>query len=269
MTGKILDFQCAVVTGGAGGLGFVMAEWFIQQGKKVILVGRTESNLKEASSKLNNASYYVLDTGKISDIPDFAKKVVKEHPEVDCLVNNAGVQRPLDVTDLNLGWLDQEIDINVRGPIHLANAFLPHFLSKKHAVIANVSSVLGIVPFSIVNPGYNGTKAYMHFYSEAQRVQLAHTPVRVVEILPPQVATALHRDRVDPADNTPEKSPTSLTPEQFMQEVAEQLQQDKDVVTAGPGKKLVGQWYDTFGQTFAGAAKNYDHSQPKIGEHAK
>ena len=55
--------------------------------------------------------YYVIDTGKIGEIKQHVEKVVKEHPEVDCLINNAGVQRPLEVTKLDLGALDQEIDI--------------------------------------------------------------------------------------------------------------------------------------------------------------
>lgn len=150
--GKILDFECAIITGGAGGLGYAMAEWFQQQGKKVILVGRTESKLQEASKTLKNAPYYVLDTGKVADVPAFAKKVLKEHPEVDCLINNAGVQRPLDVQNLELEKVDNEIDINIRGPVHLATAFLDHLKQKPHGVIINVSSVLGFVPTSIINP---------------------------------------------------------------------------------------------------------------------
>lgn len=84
------------------------------------------------------------------------------------------------------------------GPIHLADAFLKHFATKKHAVIMNVTSVLGFIPFSIINPTYNGTKAFLHFYTMAQRVQLKETNIKVVEIIPPQVHTALHRDREDP-----------------------------------------------------------------------
>lgn len=253
---RILDFKCALITGSGGGLGYKMAEWFLGQGKQVILVGRTESNLKEASSKLQGSPpYYVFDTGKVADVPSFRDRVIKEHPEVDCLINNAGVQRPLDVTDMDLAALDQEIDINVRGPIHLGNAFLKHFAAKPHAVIMNVTSVLGFVPFSIINPGYNGTKAYMHSYSMAQRVQLKNTSVRVVEIAPPQVHTALHRDREDPDDNNPAKSKASLTPDQFMKEVAEQLQEDKDFASAGPGRALTQQWHDMFVDgRFQGAA---------------
>jgi short-subunit dehydrogenase len=61
---KTLDFNCAVITGGSGGLGKAMAEYLAQkEGKKVILVGRTEDKLKEVGKQLN-APYYTLDTGE-------------------------------------------------------------------------------------------------------------------------------------------------------------------------------------------------------------
>lgn len=113
MAPHLLDFKTAVVTGGGGGLGYAMAEWLLKKkGKKVILVGRTESNLKEAVQKLGGeTTYYVLDTGKIEDIKPFVDRLIKENPDVDCLINNAGVQRPLEVTNLDLEKLDQEINI--------------------------------------------------------------------------------------------------------------------------------------------------------------
>ncbi|KAE8251063.1 hypothetical protein A4X13_0g4179 [Tilletia indica] len=254
-------FTCAVLTGAGGGLGKAMATYLHSQGKKVILVGRTESNLREVSAELDNSPYYVFDTGKVEEAPAFAKRVIKEHPEVDSLWNNAGVQRTLDVHELDLSKADQEIDINVRGPIHLATAFLPHFKSRPSALIVNVSSVLGICPFSIINPVYNGTKAFLHFWSMAQRTQLKNTSVKVVEILPPSVGTDLHRDRENPDDNKPEKgAKNSISVEDFMKDVQEGLAAGQDVISAGMGKGMVDKWYQTLGEQFQGAADAY---QPK------
>ncbi|KAJ9477067.1 putative NADP-dependent 3-hydroxy acid dehydrogenase (putative) [Pseudozyma hubeiensis] len=261
MPGKVLDFECAVITGGAGGLGYAMAEYFLSQNKKVILVGRTESKLAEASKKLSNAPYYVLDTGNVDDIPAFTKKVLSEHPEVDCLINNAGVQRPLEVQNLALDKVDNEININIRGPVHLATAFLDHLKSKKLGVIMNVSSVLGFVPYSIINPIYNGTKSFVHSWTETQRVQLKNTNVRVVEIVPPSVGTDLHRERENPDDNKKHLGATSsLTVEEFMDDLVKGLKADQDVISAGSGIALVKKWDDAFREPFNGAAEKY---QPK------
>lgn len=170
---QTLDFECALVTGGGGGIGKAMAEQLIARGKKVIIIGRTESKLQSAAKELGHGtSYYVLDTGSIRDIKPFVERVVRERPDVDCLINNAGVQRELHIPDFDLEKADQEIDINIRGPMHLAVGFLEHFKGKKAATIMNVSSVLGFVPFSVINPVYNGTKAWAHMWSINLRQQL-------------------------------------------------------------------------------------------------
>lgn len=133
-----------------------MSEYFISQGKTVIICGRTESKLQAASKEMKDCPYYVLDTGDIKAIPAFISKITKEHPELDCLVNNAGVQRPLDVNEMQpeefLQKADNELSININGPMHLAVGLLPHFKTKPGAVIMNVSSVLGYIPTSIINP---------------------------------------------------------------------------------------------------------------------
>lgn len=262
MSSPNLDFKCVLVTGGGGGIGKAMAQYFVSKGKKVLIAGRTESNLKEAHKNIKCTAYYVLDTGEISAIPSFIKKITKEHPELDCLVNNAGVQRPLQVlkddpADL-LSKADQEIDINIRGPMHLAVGLLEHFKSKPDgAVIVNVSSVLGFVPFSIINPNYNGTKAWLHFWSMALRTQLKSTRVRVVEMAPPMVGTALHRDREDPDDNKKSKDGNALDVEEFMDEVTKQLEAGDEMISAGMGQGIIKKWHDAFGETYGKAAASY------------
>lgn len=249
-----LNFNCAVVTGGAGGIGKELARWFLSQGKKCIIVGRTEDKLQSTAKEINATGYYVLDTGKTSDIPSFVKRITSDHPEVDCLVNNAGVQRPLQVskTDDFLSKADQEIDINIRGPMHLALALLPHFESKPYALIVNISSVLGFLPSSIINPVYNGTKAWLHFWTMNLRSQLKAqgSKVRVVEIAPPQVETDLHRERENPDDNKKENSPSALSVDEFVQEVAKKLQNGDECISAGPGNAVVDKWFTTYGSSY-------------------
>jgi len=69
------------------------------------------------------------------------------------------VQKPLDINNFDLQSTDQEIDINIRGPMHLTIGFLEHLKSKEAATIINISSLLGYIPTSIINPVYNATKA--------------------------------------------------------------------------------------------------------------
>ncbi|KAI1099075.1 NAD(P)-binding protein [Jackrogersella minutella] len=253
MASDRLKFNCALVTGGGGGIGKAISEYFISKGKKAITAGRTEPKLQATTKEIGASGYYVLDTGSIPDLPAFIKRITGDHPDLDCLVNNAGVQRPLQVqkqtTEDFLSKADNEIDINIRGPLHLAIGLMPHLKSKSHAIIINVTSVLGFVPFSVINPVYNGTKAWLHFWSMTLRSQLKDTNVRVVEIVPPTVATDLHRERENPDDHKKENNPNVLSLE-FMQEVSEKLEDGEETVGAGLGDELVKKWCSTFGDMY-------------------
>lgn len=254
MSSSKYDFKVALVTGGGGGIGKALSQQLIADGKKVILAGRTESNLQASMKEIGASAYYVLDTGKVSSIPEFVATLTKEHPDLDCLINNAGVQRPLDVNKMDatefLDKADQEVDINIRGPMHLALALLPHLKSKPNALIVNVSSVLGFVPFSIINSVYNGTKAWTHFWSMALRKQLADSSVSVVEIAPPTVATDLHREREDPDDNKKEKNQAALSVEEFVEETVGKWRRGDEMIAAGMADGIVKSWEESMGKVF-------------------
>jgi short-subunit dehydrogenase involved in D-alanine esterification of teichoic acids len=257
MSSSDLGFTCALVTGGGGGIGKAISRHFISKGKKVIIAGRTESKLQATAEEIGAAAYYVLDTGKAADIPPFVEKATREHPELDCLVNNAGVQRPLEILEDRdfLTKADQEIDINIRGPMHLTLGLLPHFRGKKDgAVVMNVSSVLGFVPFSVINPVYNATKAWLHFWTMALRTQLeqgGEGKIRVIEIAPPTVGTDLHREREDPDDNKKRNNPDALSVDEFMAELAKKLERGDETIGAGMSADIVQKWYDQFGEFYA------------------
>ena len=160
---KTLSFRKALITGGNSGLGRAMAESLIAKGKSVIIVGRTEKTLAQTAKEIGAADYFVLDVAKTSSIKPFINDVLKKHPDLDCLINNAGVQKPFQVLgpeySFDLDQADQEIDINIRAPLHLCVGMIQHFNSLKDgAVIMNVGSVLGWNPSSIIsesipNPG--------------------------------------------------------------------------------------------------------------------
>ncbi|KAL4932194.1 uncharacterized protein BDV17DRAFT_216445 [Aspergillus undulatus] len=261
MSTSKLPFTCALVTGGGGGIGKALSAYLISRGVKVLIAGRTESNLKSTASEIGAAGYYLLDTGKTSSFPEFITRLTKEHPELDCVINNAGVQRPLEVfktpTEEFLQKADQEIDINIRGPMHLALGLLEHFKSKPSAAIINVSSVLGFIPFSVINPCYNATKAWVHFWTVNLRTQIEYAglkgKIKVIEIAPPGVETDLHRERENPDDNKKKNNPNFLSIDEFMSEVSQQLEAGEDMIGAGPGQKFVKKWYAEFGEPYSKA----------------
>lgn len=257
----VLPFSCALVTGGAGGLGKAISAYLLSKNVKVIIAGRTESKVRTTAHEIGATDYYVLDTGEVNKIPSFVKSLLEKHPELDCLINNAGVQRPLQVLKDDpsefLRKADQEIDINIRGPMHLTLALLDHFKSKKEsgggATIINVSSALGFVPFSLITPVYNGTKAWLHSWSVNLRTQLhrgGFESIKVIEIVPPAVESDLHREREDPDDNKKHKNPNSLSIEEFMGFVSKGLERGDDVIAPGLAQEIVGEWYAGLGKRY-------------------
>lgn len=256
-----LSFKCALITGGGGGIGKGIAEELIAMGKSVIIAGRTEATLKKTAAEIGAKDYFVLDVSKISTIAGFIQDIVSKHPELDCVINNAGVQRPFQILgpdyNFDLEKADQEIDTNIRGPLHLSVGLVPHFNSLPNGgVIMNVSSVLGYNPYSLINPVYNGTKAWVHFFTMNLRSQLrdAGSKIKVVEIVPPTVETNLHRERKDPNDNKKAYGNSiALSVAEFMDQIKDGWQKDKDTCPAGLGHELVEKWYGAYGEAYSKA----------------
>ena len=107
--------------------------------------------------------------------------------------------RLLDVLDASkdLENITREIDINLTGTIRMVHQFLPHLIKKRTAAIVNVSSAIAFMPYSTA-PVYSASKAGVHAYSLALRLQLNKTSVKVFELVPPGVNTNLQNDWVLP-----------------------------------------------------------------------
>ena len=85
---------------------------------------------------------------------------------------------------VNLNNVTDEIDTNFSGTIRMIHQFIPHLMAKKSSAIVNITSGLGFIPF-IISPIYSGTKAGIHAYSQALRIKLKDTTVKLFEIAPP------------------------------------------------------------------------------------
>jgi uncharacterized oxidoreductase len=120
-----------------------------------------------------------------------------DHPELNVLINNAGIQRRGDQRkEILLPWSirQEEMDINLSGPIHLTSLFIPHMIGlSTPSAILNVTSGLAFVRFS-GGPIYSATKAALHHYTLAVRPLLADTKCRMVEVTPPAVRSNLGGD---------------------------------------------------------------------------
>jgi uncharacterized oxidoreductase len=116
----------------------------------------------------------------------------------------------------------------------VASAFLPHLRGKSGATLVNVSSGLAFVPLARF-PVYCATKAAVHSFTMSLRHQLRSTGVKVVELIPPYVATDLGRESKAAVPVGPQPMPL----ETFITEAMKALAGDADEVAIGDAKKLV------------------------------
>jgi uncharacterized oxidoreductase len=191
-----------LITGGATGIGLALAEILLNSGNKVIICGRRENKLKEARDKLPEIQTRVCDVSREKDRESLFNWVKKEVPDINVLINNAGVQRFIDFRKGTAELFNRgdEIETDLVSPINLCAYFIPLLSEKSEAAIMNVSSGLAFVPIASM-PVYCAAKAALHSFTVSLRHQLKDTPIKVFEIVPPVVDTDLSKGNPDEPDD--------------------------------------------------------------------
>jgi uncharacterized oxidoreductase len=183
-----------LVTGGGSGIGRGLAEALHRLGNTVVIAGRRREPLQAVAKANPGIQMLSLDQGDPADIRRFATELTDHYPDLNVVINNAGVQRFEDLTTTGPSVAELTVAINLLGPIRLTAALLPSLLKKPRAAILNVTSGLAFMP-SAVTPTYCATKAALHSYTQSLRFQLRGTAVQVIEIIPPHVQTGLQGER--------------------------------------------------------------------------
>lgn len=181
-----------LITGGGSGIGRGLAEALHRRGNRVIISGRRKQVLDEVTAANPGMTSLVMDIGDKTSVRDAAAQVVQANPELNVLLNNAGVMRMENLTAPPDDLRDAEdtVTTNLLGPIRLTAALLPHLQRQPNAAVLTVSSGLAFVPMAMT-PTYCATKAAIHSYSMSLRHQLKGTGTEVIEIVPPYVQTHL------------------------------------------------------------------------------
>ena len=177
-----------LITGGASGIGFALAERFIKENNTVIICGRRETALKEAKDKLPSVITRQCDVTSETERKELFNWISKEHSDLNVLINNAGIQQWMSITDENFyAKAMDEISTNIAAPLHLTQQFLE---LKSLNTIMNVSSGLSFLPL-VKAPVYSATKAFFHSFTLSLREMLKSKNIEVIEIIPPALNTDL------------------------------------------------------------------------------
>ncbi|TWR24742.1 SDR family NAD(P)-dependent oxidoreductase [Mucilaginibacter pallidiroseus] len=197
-----LQRSTVLITGGTSGIGLELVRQLTKIGATVIATGRDLIKLTETQKEFPKIHIFQSDVSDAESIRKLYYKVSQQFPDLNILINNAGEMRLLDLQDTtpSLENITREIDINLSGLIQMTHQFLPLLAKQPSAAIVNVSSGIAFMPFSVA-PVYSASKAGVRAYTQALRLQLKDTSVKVFEMIPPGVKTNLQKDWVLPTDS--------------------------------------------------------------------
>lgn len=195
MKTSLLDFRdkTAVITGAGSGIGRALAQGLATRGCHLALADINTENLAETAKLVaasGRVSTHELDVASRERVAAFPSEVMRHHPAVDLLFNNAGVAvggRFLETTEADFDWL---FEINFHGVVRMTRAFLPMLLVRPDAHIVNTASLFGIIA-PAGQTHYSASKFAVRGFSDALRHELVETTVGVSAVCPGGVATSI------------------------------------------------------------------------------
>jgi len=216
-----------LITGGASGIGLGLTERFIQEGNTVIICSRRESVLQEAAVRFPSIITRVCDLTVVAEREAFFKWISQDHPDLNVLINNAGIQQWISVTDNNFFQrAKEEITINIEAPVHLTSLFIN---LKSLTTIINVTSGLSFAPLTKV-PVYSASKAFFHSFTLSLRHLLKEKNIEVIELIPPALNTDMGGKGLH--DFAPPVS-------DFIEAVFKQLEEGRTEITFGFSEAII------------------------------
>ncbi len=181
----------AVITGGASGIGFAIAQRMLASGGSVTLWDRDETTLATATASLGVASHGVaVNVTNQASVQSAVQQTLK-FGNIDILVNSAGITGPnMKLWDYPLAEWEQVMAINLNGVFLCCREVVPHMRERNYGRIVNIASVAG----KDGNPNasaYSASKAAVIALTKSLGKELADTGVRVNCVTPAAVKTAM------------------------------------------------------------------------------
>lgn len=229
-----LNTTRALLTGASGGLGIALARQLVQHGAHVLLAGRDADKLKALQSELGPAaSMVVADLNEASGMA--ALGAAAQAFKTNVLINNAGVSAFGMLQGQHWADIEHVVLTNLLAPMRLTHALLPGLCAQPQAVIVNVGSTFGSLPFAGFC-AYSSAKAGLRGFSQSLRRELADTQVRVLHIAPRVITTPLNSPAVNALNRA--LGNTSDTPDAVARHIVTALAQSSKELHIGFPERL-------------------------------
>ncbi len=212
-----MDEPVVLITGASRGLGAELAREWAARGARLLLTARSEAPLRELVDELSRHTdvlYGALDVTDDPGMREFAAKGLREFGRIDVLVNNAstlgGSPMP-QLADLTPSAFFEVMETNVRAPLAIVQAVLPHMQAQGSGVIVNVSSDAAVNAY----PGwgaYGSSKAALEHLSRILAAELEGSGITVLVLDPGNMDTQMHRDAEPGEDLSSLPRPQSVAP---------------------------------------------------------
>ncbi len=212
--------QIAIVTGGASGIGYAIAQEFVKNNIYTVIIGRDKEKLQTAKSNLGDLCETIsFDLGNLKQIPELIKDITNRLGKIDILVNNAGINMKKEFCDVSDEDFMSIIQTNLISIFAISREVVKSMIPKGKGSIINISSMASQygIPKVIA---YTASKSALDGMTRAMAVELSPKGIRVNSIAPGFIATDMSAKALN---NDPERKQKvmSRTPMGYLGEPAD------------------------------------------------
>ena len=234
--------RSVIVTGAASGLGKELTKQLIEMGCRVAALDIDEDKLRLLKEEINTRRLktYVVDMSSQDSIKNFRADYVKDYPDVDVIINNAGIIQPfVSLSELSDDMIQRIMNVNYFGPLNLIRCFMDDLRRDRYEqYIVNISSMGGFFPF----PGqtvYGASKAALKLFTEGLYAELADTNVRVMVVLPGAINTNIAGNSGVDIENMNSRDYKMLEPADAARQIIKGIEKNKFKLYLGSDSKFL------------------------------
>lgn len=208
--------RTVIVTGGTRGIGLALAEGFVLAGARVVVASRKADACDQAARHLRGLGGQAIGVpthlGEVDALEALVQRTVDEYGGLDVVVNNAANALAQPLGEMTPEALTKSFEVNLRGPVFLVQAALPHLKASAKASVINMVSV-GAFNFSAMTSIYSSNKAALMSFTRSMAAEFAPSGIRVNAIAPGPVDTDMMR-------NNPQEAIDGMARSTFLKRLA-------------------------------------------------